>query len=232
MCSTGWRSSTRSVPSCVAREGGPSEVFPSGTCDAQFFGVLGVQAAHGRVFTAAEQQPSTPVVAVITDSLWHRRFGGDPSLLSSAIRMGDDEVTIIGVLPPGVEPMNIDVWFPMRQLSPMQLDRANHPGFAVIARLREHTTLGRGAARDDERSRNRSPASIPRRTTEMGVFVTPLLESVAGRARPMLGCARLRRQRAVADGVRQRRESAARRAASAASVRHRFVRRSAPAADG
>jgi putative ABC transport system permease protein len=175
----------------LAHEGGPSEVFPSGTCDAQFFGVLGVQAAQGRVFIEAEQQPSTPVVAVITDSLWRRRFGRDPSLLSRAIRMGDDEVTIIGVLPPGVEPMNIDVWFPMRQLSPMQLDRANHPGFAVIARLREHTTLD-AAQREMTRIAESLAREYPSSNDRMGVFVTPLLESVAGRARPMLaalGCA-------------------------------------------
>ena len=105
--------------------------------------------------------------------------------------MGDDEVTIIGVLPRGVEPMNIDVWFPMRQLSPMQLDRANHPGFAVIARLREHTTLD-AAQREMTRIAESLAREYPSSNDRMGVFVTPLLESVAGRARPMLtalGCA-------------------------------------------
>jgi putative ABC transport system permease protein len=169
----------------IARQGEPSEVFPSGTCETRFFSVLGVNAARGRVFTADEQQPNTPVVAVITDSLWRRRFGSDPSILSRRVRMDDEDVTIVGVLPSGVEPMNVDIWFPMRQLSPMQLDRGNHPGFGAIARLRKTTTLE--VAQGDmtaiaETLEREYPASNHR----MGVFVTPLLESVAGRVRPTL----------------------------------------------
>ena len=102
----------------VRRDGQPSEVFPSGTCDARFFRVLGVNAARGRVFTEADQQPNTPVVAVITDSLWHRQFGRDPAVLAGVVRMDDDDVNVVGVLPPGIEPMNVDVWFPMRAAEP------------------------------------------------------------------------------------------------------------------
>src|SRR5262249_30730446 len=107
----------------IPREGGPSEVFTSGTSDARLFSVLGVQAARGRAFVPSDQHPSQPIVAVITDSLWHRRFGADPSTLSRPVRMDNDDVTVVGILPPGVEPMNVDIWFPMRELSSMQLDR-------------------------------------------------------------------------------------------------------------
>ena len=117
--------------------------------------------------------------------------------------MGDDDVTIVGVLPPGVEPMNIDVWFPMRQLSPMQLDRANHPGFAVIARLREHTTTSNAAQREMTSIAESLAREYPSSNDRMGVFVTPLLESVAGRARPMLAALGCGRQRAVADRLRR-----------------------------
>jgi hypothetical protein len=53
--------------------------------------------------------------------------------------IGQSPVTIVGVLPPDAIFQDIDVWTPLRGklLSPMQRDRANHPGFQVIARLRD-----------------------------------------------------------------------------------------------
>jgi putative ABC transport system permease protein len=169
----------------IPREGGPSEVFPSGTSDARLFSVLGVRAARGRAFIPSDQQPSQPIVAVITDSLWRRRFGADPSTLSRPVRMDNDEVTIVGILPPGIEPMNVDIWFPMRELSPMQLDRANHPGFIAIARLRDRITLDAGQ-REMSAIAESLAREYPSSNDRIGVFVTPLLESVSGRIRPML----------------------------------------------
>ena len=116
---------------------------------------------------------------MITDSLWHRRFGRDPAVLAGVVRMDDDDVNVVGVLPPGIEPMNVDVWFPMRQLSPMQLDRANHPGFAAIARLRDRSSV-EGAQREMTAIAESLAREYPRRTTRWASSCTPLLESVAG----------------------------------------------------
>src|SRR5688500_4776215 len=90
---------------------GPSEVFPAGNAEARLFSVLGVSAARGRFFTEAEQAPGAPAVAVISDSLWQRRFGGDPAVVGSSVRMGSGPVTIVGVMPPQSTFQNVDVWF-------------------------------------------------------------------------------------------------------------------------
>jgi len=169
----------------IPRDGGPSEVFTSGTSDARWFSVLGVQAARGRAFIPSDQQPSQPIVAVITDSLWRRRFGADPSTLFRPVRMDNDDVTIVGILPPGIEPMNVDIWFPMRELSAMQLDRANHPGFIAVARLKERISLD-AAQREMITIAESLAREYPSSNDRLGVFVTPLLESVSGGARPML----------------------------------------------
>jgi hypothetical protein len=80
---------------------------------------------------------------VISDRLWRRRFGGDPSIVGTAATIGQAPVTIVGVLPPDAVFQDIDVWTPLRSqlLSPMQRDRANHPGFQVIARLRDDVRI-------------------------------------------------------------------------------------------
>ena len=52
-----------------------------------FFTVLGVQAALGRVFTTADRTASeTP--AVISDALWRRRFGADPAIVGRRLTAG------------------------------------------------------------------------------------------------------------------------------------------------
>jgi len=169
----------------IPAESGPAEVFPAGHCEARLFSVLGVHAALGRVFIEADQQPSEDIAVVISDSLWRHRFGSDRSIAGRAVHIDETMVTIVGVLPRDVRPENVDVWFPMRGLGPMQLDRANHPGFGAIARLR------RGIAVNDARREMTSIAAAlereyPVANHGMGVFVTPLLEALSARIRPTL----------------------------------------------
>ena len=68
---------------------------------ANYFRVLGVDAALGRVFGPADEVPGNASVAVISDGLWKRRFGADRNILGRRIRLDNDAYTVIGVLPPG-----------------------------------------------------------------------------------------------------------------------------------
>ncbi|MCG6989145.1 MAG: ABC transporter permease [Gemmatimonadetes bacterium] len=80
-----------------------------------FFRVLGVQPAEGRGFTADEGKPGNDKVAVISDGLWHRRFGGDPSLIGKSILLDGERYTVVGVMPPHfwyIVPGR-DVWAPL-----------------------------------------------------------------------------------------------------------------------
>src|SRR5262245_19318751 len=45
---------------------------------AGFFPTLGIQAAVGRLFTADEDRPGAPDLAVLSDGFWRRRYGSDP----------------------------------------------------------------------------------------------------------------------------------------------------------
>jgi len=65
-----------------------------------YFRVLGVQAARGRLFERSDaEEPGR--VAVLTYESWQDRFGGDESIVGRAVRLGSETREVIGVLPRG-----------------------------------------------------------------------------------------------------------------------------------
>ncbi|UCC81804.1 MAG: ABC transporter permease, partial [Gemmatimonadota bacterium] len=65
-----------------------------------FFRMLGVQPARGRAFTAEEEVEGRHHVAIISDGLSQRRFGGDPDVLGRVVLLDGEPHTIVGVMPP------------------------------------------------------------------------------------------------------------------------------------
>jgi predicted permease len=66
-----------------------------------YFQVVGTPLTLGRGFGAEQQAQGGEPVVVISQGLWQRRFGGDPSVIGKALRMNAREFTIIGVAPEG-----------------------------------------------------------------------------------------------------------------------------------
>ena len=66
-----------------------------------YFTMLGVQPALGRVFTQKDDVPGFINAVVLSDGFWHREFGGDPSVIGKSIRLDGDLYQIFGVMPPG-----------------------------------------------------------------------------------------------------------------------------------
>jgi predicted permease len=71
--------------------------------EATWLPVLGVRPVIGRNFTAQEDRPNMPRVALISYALWKDRYGGEPAVLERAISVDSAAVRIIGVLPAGFE---------------------------------------------------------------------------------------------------------------------------------
>ena len=64
-----------------------------------YFTVIGVPAALGRVFGEADDRPSAPPVAVISHAYWNKRFAGEPSAIGRVVSINGQMVTIVGVTP-------------------------------------------------------------------------------------------------------------------------------------
>jgi predicted permease len=63
-----------------------------------FFQVLGIQPALGRVFTLNESRGAHPI-ALLTNAYWHRQFNADHAIIGKAIELNGTPMTIVGVLP-------------------------------------------------------------------------------------------------------------------------------------
>lgn len=89
---------------------------------ADFFPLLGVQAALGRFFGPDEDRTAGAAhVIVLGNALWRGQFRSDPGVIGSTVRVRDVSYTVIGVAPPGftgVDLSRVDAWAPMSLLGP------------------------------------------------------------------------------------------------------------------
>ena len=84
-----------------------------------YFSVLGVRPALGRMFTPEEDgdKPGAFPVAVIGYGLWRSRFHGDPAVVGKTVRINRHELTVVGVAPPEfrgtMSGLEFSIWVPM-----------------------------------------------------------------------------------------------------------------------
>jgi putative ABC transport system permease protein len=79
-----------------------------------YTGVLGITPVIGRPFTADEER-TVAGVALISHRLWQSVFAGSPAVIGERIRLDDQLLEVVGVLPPVMHvPYGSDVWFPSR----------------------------------------------------------------------------------------------------------------------
>ena len=56
--------------------------------------------AAGRAFSAEEDRPNGPRVAIISDALWRSRFAANPAAIGRALNIDGVPTRVAGVLPP------------------------------------------------------------------------------------------------------------------------------------
>jgi predicted permease len=125
-----------------------------------YFDVLGVRAAMGRMFRVDDDgaQGAHPV-AVLSDAFWRRRFGSDPGVLNRTIVLNGHPFTVIGVAPPGFSGVEINddepqsIWLPMAMIGTAEpgletflTDRYSSGFMRVIGRLAPGVTRARANA--------------------------------------------------------------------------------------
>ncbi|HEU4628502.1 MAG TPA: ABC transporter permease [Gemmatimonadaceae bacterium] len=171
----------------LAGAGSPARVRV-GLVTSNLFATLGVRPALGRGFTPGEGMPDGARVAVLSDGVWRRDFGGDTAVIGRDIRLNEVPYRIVGVMPPGFGfPEETEVWTPL----PVPFDPDRWEAFrqympsAMIARLAPGATRAAAEAhvRDLVR-RFMSPDRRDRMSPEP--LVQPLREMLVGSRRTAL----------------------------------------------
>ncbi|HLG97763.1 MAG TPA: ABC transporter permease [Bryobacteraceae bacterium] len=114
--------------------------------EGNFLHSLGLAPFLGRNFTAAEDLPNAPRVALITYALWRDRFSADPKLPGTVVSIDGQPVTIIGVLPASFELPTLtaaDILMPQRlgDVAP-----TNTRVLRVFAKLKPGVTISQAHA--------------------------------------------------------------------------------------
>jgi predicted permease len=110
-----------------------------------YFQVFGAMPSIGRTFSEAEDLPHGAPVAVVSDSLWRNRLGGDPQLVGRTILLNDQPYTVVGIMPKGFESSPpADLWVPL-QADPASTNQGHYLG--AVARLKPDVSIeqARGA---------------------------------------------------------------------------------------
>ena len=155
---------------------------------ANLFDVLGVTPLVGRTFLAEEDKPGTRV-AVLSESLWKRRFGANPEIIGQAIALNGESYTVIGVVRstitlPAFGKWRDQVWVPLAFPSEEAANRGNH-FLQVIGRMKSSATL-KQAQTEMQTIMARLAQEYPVYNTRIGAVVRPLHEEIVGDIKPAL----------------------------------------------
>ena len=152
----------------------------------EYFDVLGVHAAVGRDFTAAEDVPGAPRVVVIGHGLWARRFGADPSVIGRMVTLGGEPHQIVGVMPERFRPVVIptaELWRPRR----LNLSNPSRGAFVLraVGRLKPTLSVGQAASSAAVLARQ-IEQTHPESNKGVGINLVSLTDQVVGDIRPGL----------------------------------------------
>lgn len=124
-------------------DGGEARRATAAAVTGNMLDVLKLHPALGRNFTAEEDKPKGPKVAMIGYNLWREQFHGDPSVLGRMLKIDANPYMVVGVLPKeAVFPSVREVW------TPLQADRNRDGNYYLsgIGRLKPGVTIAQAQA--------------------------------------------------------------------------------------
>ncbi len=167
---------------------GEPETFFAANVTRDFFKIFGVEALHGRTFLEEEYEPGRDKVLILSYSIWTRRFGRDPKIVSQSIRLDDEEYSIVGVMPHSFRPRLFEkereLWVP-RALTANDLRRRASNYWKAVARLNGEATLEQAQAEADSIAA-RLAREYPRTNAGSAILLQPFPEHKVGNVRPAL----------------------------------------------
>lgn len=133
--------------------------LPATLVSGNYFELLGIRPAAGRLLGVGDEQAGAAPSIVISDRLWRASFGASPEIVGEPLRINGRSVVVAGVAPPSFRGLSLssigDVWMPA-SLAPelatgfLGNPRALGPDFnwlRVVARVSPGVTIDQASER-------------------------------------------------------------------------------------
>jgi putative ABC transport system permease protein len=165
---------------------GNPEQLTADAVSANLFSLLGVSPSLGRDFRPADNVPGAAGVAILSDGLWLRRFGGNPGIVGQEVRLDGEKYTIVGVMPRAFlyPDRKTELWVPWRFTKEKLADHGSH-FLQVVARLKPGVALNTANA-ELATIAKQLEQEHPDSNAKIGAFAVPLREDLAGDMRPAI----------------------------------------------
>jgi len=153
-----------------------------------FFGLLGAEAALGRVFNESDDVLNGPKAAVLSDQLWRERFNADPNIIGESITLTHQSFNVLGVMPAQFDfPKGAELWVPFQATARPQLLENRGAGFLqVVGKLKPGVTLSQAEAELNTIIARVAAEHPETKAAGQQVVIKPLAEHLFGNARPAL----------------------------------------------
>ena len=133
---------------------GEAEVLPAASITPNTFKVLRVNPAVGRAFLQSDSAANAPLVVLISDNLWRRRFGADRSMIGKQVTFSSGRTAqVIGIMPrgfafplPGLGFPVADVFYPFWFTPGVLNQRADNFNSLAFGRLEKGVSMARAEA--------------------------------------------------------------------------------------
>jgi len=189
-----YQSASRTLGSVAAWTYGGGTVTKPGEAEYLFgrhvssglFSVLGVPLVAGRAFLPQEDQPGAAPVAVISYSLWQRRFGGSPQAIEQQLIFEAKSYTIVGIAPAGFRlDGEADIYTPLGQSTEPRMRDRGAFFIHVLGRLQSNVTLAQAQTELSVIAR-RLAMQYPENNQGRDMVARPLSREVVGDVQPTL----------------------------------------------
>ena len=143
---------------------GQPEIVHGTMATSNLFPTMGIQPIVGRNFSDAEERAKQQV-AVISESLWRRKFAADPAIAGKQIQIDKQSFTVVGVVSQRQAfPEWADFWMPLSLMEPDLQDRRKFHPLEVVARLKPGVTVEQAQSEIQSIARRSGAGAIRIRT--------------------------------------------------------------------
>jgi putative ABC transport system permease protein len=110
---------------------------------ADYLTTLGIKPVLGRVFSANEDRPGGPPVALISYTFWQNHFAGSADAIGQSLNLDGKTYTVLGVMPAGFDlPGAAEIWLPLQtNIENLPLTERAATANEILGRLKPGVTV-------------------------------------------------------------------------------------------